>query len=78
MRTVIAGKPWLKDPLAIKKAWDEDAYQLSEHGGRGAKLCFAICWDDGKVRPHPPIIRGLEIAKKALIAAGHHGMLKDV
>ena len=78
MRTVIARKPWLKDPLAIKKAWDEDAYQLSEHGGRGAKLCFAVCWDDGITRPHPPIIRGLEIAKQALVAAGHHGTLKNM
>jgi amidase len=73
LRAVIDGRPWVKDPLAIRKAWDEEAYQLSEHGGSGAKLCFAILWDDEKTKPHPPILRGLRIAKMALIAAGHKG-----
>lgn len=70
MKSVIDQKPWLKDPLAIRKPWSEDEYQLVDHGN-GKKLCFAILWDDGEVRPHPPIIRGLEETKKALLAAGH-------
>jgi amidase len=71
-QAVLGQKPWLKDPTVLRKSWDEDAYKLSEHGG-GKELCFAIMWDDGVVVPHPPIIRGLESTKKALIAAGHKG-----
>ena len=72
MKAVIGAKPWLKDPLAIRKPWDESEYQLSEHGG-GKKLVFGLLWNDGVTVPHPPIIRGLEIVKKALLAAGHEG-----
>ena len=72
MQGVLSLKPWLKDPFVHRKGWDADAYALSEHGG-GKGLCFAIMWDDGYVVPHPPIIRGLEIAKKALLAVGHKG-----
>lgn len=72
-KAVIDLKPWTKDPLAVRKAWDEDAYQLVEHN-RGRELVFAILWDNGHVVPTPPIIRGLEEAKAALIAAGHRGI----
>lgn len=72
MQAVIAQKPWLKDPLATRKKWDEDEYNLIDHGG-GRQLCFGFLWDDGVVIPHPPIIRGLEITKRALVAAGHKG-----
>jgi len=65
-------KPWLRDPLVSRKKWDEDEYQLIDHGG-GKRMCFGIMWDDGNVVPHPPIIRGLEITKKALITVGHIG-----
>lgn len=51
--------------------WSEEAYQLRDHGGKGAKLCFAIMWDDGVVKPMPPYKRALEMTKKALLAAGH-------
>jgi amidase len=73
MRAVIDARPWTRDPLAVRKSWDEDAYQLAEHGGPGGKLCVAVMWDDGKVVPHPPVRRGLEMAKQALLAAGHRG-----
>lgn len=73
MQGVIGEKPWSKDPLAVRKTWNEDEYKLAEHGS-GKPLCFAIMWDDGVVVPHPPIIRGLETVKKALLAAGHKGM----
>jgi amidase len=72
MQGALSQQPWLKDPSVHRKGWDEGAYTLSEHGG-GKGLCFAIMWDDGHVVPHPPIIRGLEMAKKALLAAGHKG-----
>lgn len=71
-KAVIDGKPWTKDPLAIRKVWDEDAYQLKEHGN-GEELCIAIQWDNGVVLPTPPIRRSLEMTKKALEAKGIKG-----
>lgn len=70
MEAVISRQPWFKDPLAIHKPWNEEEYKLAEHGG-GKKLCFGILWDDGVLVPHPPVIRALEMTKKALLDAGH-------
>ena len=72
-KAVIDSKPWTKDSHVIRKDWDEEAYQLKDHGG-GRNLCFAIMWDNEVVKPHPPLIRGLELTKKALQAAGHKGI----
>lgn len=69
-KAVVGEKPWLKDPLAVRKPWSEDEYKLVDHGN-GTKLCFAILWNDGVTVPHPPVIRGLEETKRALLAAGH-------
>jgi amidase len=73
MKAVIDAKPWRKDPLAVHKPWDQQEYELIDHGG-GRELVFAILWNDGNVTPNPPIIRALEVTKKALIAAGHKGV----
>ncbi|KAL0580414.1 hypothetical protein V5O48_001567 [Marasmius crinis-equi] len=70
MKAVIDSKPWMQDPLAVRKRWNEEEYQLADHGG-GQELCFAVLWDDGVTVPDPPILRGLEMTKKALLAAGH-------
>ncbi|KAK7059185.1 hypothetical protein VNI00_001812 [Paramarasmius palmivorus] len=70
MKAVVDAQPWLKDPLAVRKRWSEEEYQLIEHG-KGKQLCFAILWDDGITGPHPPITRGLEMTRSALVAAGH-------
>jgi amidase len=70
-KAVVEQKPWELDPIAVHKKWDEEEYRLSDHGGEGGKLCFAIMWDDGIIHPHPPIMRALGIAKKALMMAGH-------
>lgn len=72
MKAVIDQKPWLKDPLAVRKKWDEEEYTLADKAG-GKKLCFAILWDDGITVPHPPIVRALKMAQEALISAGHEG-----
>lgn len=72
MRAVIDAAPWTRDPLAVRKAWDEDAYRLGEHGG-GRELCVAVMWNDGTTVPHPPVLRGLKTVKQALLTAGHKG-----
>ncbi|KAJ3563715.1 hypothetical protein NP233_g8763 [Leucocoprinus birnbaumii] len=70
MRSILSKEPWEYDPLVIRKRWDEAECQLRDHNN-GKELCFAILWDDGSIVPHPPVTRGLEIAKAALLRAGH-------
>ncbi|KAJ3548818.1 hypothetical protein NM688_g5248 [Phlebia brevispora] len=76
MKSIAENRPWLRDPLARRKKWDDEEYALVEHGG-GKNLCFGIIWNDGQVVPHPPVIRALEMTKAALIAAGHKGAADD-
>ncbi|KAG6860169.1 hypothetical protein C0995_014841 [Termitomyces sp. Mi166 len=72
MQGVLSQKPWLRDPLVIRRGngWDEEEYALVTHG-MGRELCFAVMWDDGVIVPHPPIVRGMEMARRALVKAGH-------
>ncbi|KAL5640484.1 hypothetical protein ACGC1H_007661 [Rhizoctonia solani] len=70
-KAIIDARPWLRDPLCIRKPWDHEAYELVEHGGPGVKKCFAMLYDDGLVKPHPPVFRAMEMMKNALVAAGH-------
>ncbi|EEB92402.1 hypothetical protein MPER_09094, partial [Moniliophthora perniciosa FA553] len=70
MKSVIQQQPWLKDPLAVRKPWNEEEYKLTDRNG-GEGLCFAIEWNDEITFPHPPITRGLEMTKSALVKAGH-------
>lgn len=72
VEAIASQKPWIKDPLAVRKPWNEDEYKLIDHGNGQEPLCFAILWDDGKIVPHPPVLRALEVTKKALLSAGHH------
>ncbi|KAJ7675379.1 general amidase [Mycena rosella] len=70
-KAVMSAQPWLKDPMVIRKRWSDEEYNLMDHGNGVKKLCFAIMWDDAVIMPHPPVRRGLEITKNALLAAGH-------
>ncbi|THH34184.1 hypothetical protein EUX98_g66 [Antrodiella citrinella] len=70
MHTILSSRPWTVDPNVIRKPWDSDAYALKEHGD-GQGLCFGVIWDDGHLKPHPPINRALQMAKLALEKAGH-------
>ncbi|OBZ78579.1 Acetamidase [Grifola frondosa] len=69
-KAIIDAKPWRKDPLAVHKAWSDGEYALSEHGS-GGKMCFAIMWDNGVIKPHPPLVRAMKMTKLALEAAGN-------
>ncbi|KAH9946646.1 general amidase [Amylocystis lapponica] len=70
MKAIIEKEPWRKDPDAVRKPWDENAYTLRDRGG-GKQLCFGILWTNGLVSPLPPVKRALEQTKKALEKAGH-------
>jgi amidase len=59
MKTILNAKPWLHQPSLLPFEWKEG--ELLEKDGSGkAKLKVAILWDDGVVKPHPPIIRALK------------------
>ncbi|KAF8156034.1 general amidase [Crassisporium funariophilum] len=71
MTAIIGEKPWRLDPVVARKPWSEEEWNLCEHGGVDAQLCFAIMWDNGVVRPHPPLIRAMQMTRDALEKAGH-------
>ncbi|KAF5350631.1 hypothetical protein D9756_008560 [Leucocoprinus leucothites] len=70
MKSVLSKEPWQYDPLCVRKRWNEDEYRLLDYNG-GKQLCFAVLWDDNVTMPHPPVLRGLEMTKQALLRAGH-------
>ncbi|QRV80629.1 amidase [Ceratobasidium sp. AG-Ba] len=70
-KAVIDSRPWLRDPQCLPMTWNEEAYQLIEHGGRGGRKCFGLMYDNGLVKPHPPVVRAIHVMKQALEAAGH-------
>jgi len=59
--------PWTLDPKCYPVPWRGDVIEL-----KGRKLRFGMVFDnDGDISVHPPILRGLEMTKRALEAAGH-------
>lgn len=64
MKTVVDRKPWEKDPLVLPIPWKDVTAPEPK------SLKIAICYDDGVVKPTPPILRALKIAKTKLEAAG--------
>ncbi|KAF6787897.1 amidase [Colletotrichum sojae] len=67
MKHLINEKPWELDARCASIPWREDVYeQLSSR-----PLTIGVLFDDGVVRPHPPVTRVLRSAVEALRAAGH-------
>ncbi|KAF4455355.1 general amidase [Fusarium albosuccineum] len=62
-KAIVDSEPWLLDPKCLPIPWRD------VHLNR--RLKFAIMWDDGVVKPTPPILRALTIAREALEADGH-------
>lgn len=48
-KAVVDTRPWTRDAQALRLPWQEEAYQLAEHGG-GRRLCFGMMLDDGLVK----------------------------
>lgn len=65
MKTVIAAKPWLREPSLLPFPWNED----DAYNGRKPKI--AVLWDDGVVKPHPPISRALKKVVEKLTERGN-------
>ena len=55
MKTILAAKPWLTEPSLLPLPWKEEEPSIPQD----EKLKIAILWDDGVVKPHPPVTRAL-------------------
>lgn len=63
MKTIIAAKPWLVDPILLPIPWKDQQDLIGKPGSK--KLKVAVLWDDGVVKPHPPVTRALkEVVQK--------------
>ncbi|GMM30976.1 hypothetical protein DAMA08_037210 [Martiniozyma asiatica (nom. inval.)] len=58
------GKPWDEDQWCIPVIWRDVAKPSP------SDVTVAIMYDDGQVKPHPPILRGLKSTAEKLKAAG--------
>ncbi|KAJ5810410.1 uncharacterized protein N7503_002628 [Penicillium pulvis] len=61
-KAVLDQEPWDVETSLVPVPWKTVAPTRS--------MTVAIMWDDGCVRPHPPIVRALKLAKERLLAAG--------
>jgi len=64
-KTLIDKSPWYKEPSLLPFPWKEDDFF------KGRKLKVAVLWDDGVVRPHPPVTRALRQVVEKLKATGN-------
>jgi amidase len=64
MKTVLASKPWVDDPMLVPLPWrDSESYITGPEGHK--KLKVGVIWDDGVVKPQPPVLRALkEVVEK--------------
>lgn len=67
-RVMLEYQPWLVEPPLIEMPWKQE---IVDGEGIPKKLTVAILWDDGVVKPHPPILDALKYTKDALLRAGH-------
>lgn len=58
MKTVVDSEPWTRSPGLVPIPWREGNLLRSVEGKKVLKV--GVLWDDGVVRPHPPVRRALE------------------
>ena len=61
MHTVLSAQPWLHEPALLPIPWNA-SYRISPQQA----LKIGIMWDDGVVKPHPPITRALRTVASKL------------
>lgn len=71
MNAVLSQQPWLHDPLVVDLPWREDQWSLTHSRAHANDLSFGVMRFDGSVKPHPPVLRAIDIAVKALENIGH-------
>lgn len=64
LKTLIDAEPWLVEPSLIPLPW-RDLSAVPER-----KLRVGVMWDDGVVKPHPPVVRALRELVEQLKGVG--------
>ncbi|KAK1998851.1 amidase [Colletotrichum falcatum] len=67
MKHLVDARPWDADARCAPIPWREDVYRET----LSRPLTIDVLYDDGVVRPHPPLSRVLRAAAESLKAAGH-------
>lgn len=70
MDHLLASQPWRIDPAAIPIPWRKELAALPTD----RKLRLGVVFDDGVVRPQPPVMRAMRETVQALRDAGHEGL----
>ncbi|KAF2795688.1 amidase [Melanomma pulvis-pyrius CBS 109.77] len=65
MKTLIDAQPWIREPSLLPFPWKTEP-QLPALPNGGKKLKIGVLYDDGVVRPHPPILRALRTVVERL------------
>lgn len=68
MQSLLDSNPWDLDPGCIPIPWRKDMAALPTK-----KLKLGIVYDDGIVRPQPPVMRAMRETAQKLKDAGHEG-----
>jgi amidase len=58
MKAVLDAKPHLREPILYPIPWQDNISHLNLRNGQPS-LKIAVMWDDGVVKPHPPVLRAL-------------------
>ncbi|KAI1299531.1 amidase signature domain-containing protein [Xylaria venustula] len=62
VRTILQARPWLREPSLVPIPWKDEG-QLDEEEKeakeQGRKLRVGVIWEDGVVKPHPPVVAAL-------------------
>lgn len=79
-QAVLNRQPWFDDPMVVPIPWRDPIEQetldlVRRSEGAHGQMAFGVHFDDGNVRPHPPVARALEIIAATLKRLGHKVML---
>jgi amidase len=72
MQSLLDSNPWDLDPGCIPIPWRRETAALPDPT---RKLKLGIVYDDGVVRPQPPVMRLMRELASELTNAGHEGIL---
>ncbi|KAJ5680127.1 hypothetical protein N7536_011266 [Penicillium majusculum] len=67
MESLVASSPWSLDPTAVPIPWRKELATPPAN----RKLRLGVVFDDGVVKPQPPVARAMRETVDALRAAGH-------
>ena len=70
MKTLLDQKPWIIDPSLVALPWKTTSLLRTDSSGK-KKLRIGVLSDDGVVKPHPPILRGINTLVEKLRGNPH-------